>query len=126
MNPRDVRYALRWYPAPWRLRYGEELVALLQETYGDCPLSLRVKMSLVFYGMKERIRLIRKKFSTYTAYSTACALVWAVILTVVLTQAGDTTRHTFALVCGGWWIGWLSATIGRVVYPPPKPRKRVS
>jgi hypothetical protein len=27
--------------------------------------------------------------------------------------------HTFSLVCGGWWIGWLSATIARSVYPPP-------
>jgi hypothetical protein len=24
---------------------------------------------------------------------------------------------------GGWAIGWLSASIGRVVYPPPKPRR---
>jgi len=126
MNPRDVRRALRWYPAAWRLRYGEELVALLQETYGDGPLSLRVKMSLVFSGVKEQIRLIRKKCGTYTAYSIACALVWAVTLGVVWTHAGDATRHTLTLVFGGWWIGWLSATIGRVVYPPPKPRKRVS
>jgi hypothetical protein len=24
------------------------------------------------------------------------------------------------MVFGGWWIGWLSATIARAVYPPPK------
>jgi hypothetical protein len=24
------------------------------------------------------------------------------------------------LVFAGWWIGWLSATIARAVYPPPK------
>jgi hypothetical protein len=126
MNPRDVRRALRWYPAAWRLRYGEELVALLQETYGDGPLSLRVQMSLVFSGMRERIRMILKKRGTYTAYSISCALVWAVILAVVWTHAGAATRHTFALVFGGWWIGWLSATIARVVYPPPKVRKPVS
>jgi hypothetical protein len=29
-------------------------------------------------------------------------------------------RPTVLIVCGGWWIGWLSATIGRWVYPPPK------
>ncbi|MGH3970346.1 MAG: hypothetical protein ACRDTV_20040 [Mycobacterium sp.] len=63
---------------------------------------------------------------TYTGYSIACALVWVVILAVVWAQAGETTRHTFALVFAGWWIGWLSATIARVVYPPPKPRKRLS
>jgi hypothetical protein len=24
-------------------------------------------------------------------------------------------------VCGGWWIGWTSATIARAGYRPPKP-----
>jgi hypothetical protein len=39
----------------------------------------------------------------------------------VVSTAGDTgSRHTFLLVCGGWAIGWLSATIARSVYPPPK------
>jgi hypothetical protein len=43
----------------------------------------------------------------------------------VFTHAGDATRHTFAVFFGGWAIGWLSASIGRVVYPPPKPRRPV-
>lgn len=60
------------------------------------------------------------KLRTYTSYSIACALVWAVILAVVWTRANGATRHTFALVCAGWAIGWLSATIARVVYPPPR------
>jgi hypothetical protein len=28
------------------------------------------------------------------------------------------------MVFGGWWIGWLSATIARAVYPPPKWHER--
>ncbi|MBV8998932.1 MAG: hypothetical protein JO304_07725 [Solirubrobacterales bacterium] len=24
-------------------------------------------------------------------------------------------------MCSGWWIGWTSATIARIAYPPPKP-----
>jgi hypothetical protein len=43
-----------------------------------------------------------------------------VILAVVSTEASDATRRTFLLVFGGWAIGWLSATIARAVYPPPK------
>ena len=35
MNPRDVRGVLRWYPAAWRRQYGEELVAMLDDTNGD-------------------------------------------------------------------------------------------
>jgi hypothetical protein len=58
---------------------------------------------------------------TYTAYSIACALTWAVILTVIAVIYPDRLR-TFLLVGGGWLIGWISATIARSVYPPPKPR----
>ena len=69
-----------------------------------------------------RVRLLRKYSRTYVGYSIACAFVWAVIVAAVWTQTGDDTRHTFMVFFGGWAIGWLSASIGRVVYPPPKPR----
>lgn len=56
---------------------------------------------------------------TYTGYSIGCAIVWAVILAVVaVTQPGR--LYTYVLVCAGWLIGWISATIARSVYPPPK------
>jgi hypothetical protein len=32
------------------------------------------------------------------------------------------SRHVLrivAVVFAGWWIGWISATIARAVYPPP-------
>jgi hypothetical protein len=123
MNPRDIMRMLRWYPAAWRRRYGEELVAMLDDTYGDDKLSLRVRMSLIRSGMTQRVRLWRKYSKTYTGYSIACAVVWAVILATVWARAGDANRHTYAVFFGGWVIGWLSATIARVVYPPPRPRK---
>lgn len=63
---------------------------------------------------------MRRRGGTYTAYSIGCAIVWATILAVVLTTRDSATVHTFLLVCGGWAIGWLSATIARRVYPPPK------
>ena len=60
-------------------------------------------------------------FKTYTAYSIGCALTWAVILTVVAVAHPNRLR-TFLLVGAGWLIGWLSATIARSIYPPPKPK----
>jgi hypothetical protein len=63
---------------------------------------------------------MRRRFHTYTAYSIGCAIVWAVILAGVSSAADSATRHKFVLVFGGWVIGWLSATIARAVYPPPK------
>ncbi|MFZ1179349.1 MAG: hypothetical protein WAO15_24455 [Mycobacterium sp.] len=65
---------------------------------------------------------MRRRFNTYTSYSIACAIVWAVILAGVSSLADTATRHKFVLVFGGWVIGWLSATIARAVYPPPKRR----
>jgi hypothetical protein len=59
---------------------------------------------------------------TYTGYSIGCAIAWAVVLAVVaVTQPGR--LHTYVLVCAGWLIGWISATIARSVYPPPKPKQ---
>jgi len=64
----------------------------------------------------------RRFRNTYTGYSIGCAIVWAVILAGVSSAADSATRHKFMMVFGGWVIGWLSATIARAVYPPPKRR----
>jgi hypothetical protein len=48
---------LRWYPATWRSRYGEEMAALLEDTYetaADVPLHARV--GLLRAGCVERLR----------------------------------------------------------------------
>jgi hypothetical protein len=124
MNPRDVRGVLRWYPATWRRRYGQELIAMLDDTYGNEKLPRRARMSLIRSGLVQRVRQLRKFSRTYVGYSIACAIVWAIILTFVWIRAGGTTTwHTFTVFAGGWAIGWLSASIGRVVYPPPKTRR---
>lgn len=58
--------------------------------------------------------------STYTTYSVGCAGVWGVILLVARRRLDSQTWNTLRLVCGGWWLGWASATIARISYPPPK------
>ncbi len=63
-----------------------------------------------------------KKRGTYTAYSLSCAVVWAVILIFVGTQADDEKRKAVRAGFFGWWSGWTSATIARAVYPPPRRR----
>jgi hypothetical protein len=47
--------------------------------------------------------------------------VWGAILLLAQRRLDAQTRNTLHLVCGGWWIGWTSATIARAGYPPPKP-----
>jgi hypothetical protein len=55
---------------------------------------------------------------SYWVYSGACALVWAVILLVA--KVDSDRFHTLSLVFLGFAIAWVSGTIARYVYPPPR------
>lgn len=68
---------------------------------------------------------IRMWLNTYTTYGLGCGAVWAVILVVTQGRTDSQTRNTIRLTCLGWWIGWTSAAIARVVYPPPKKRRSI-
>ena len=63
---------------------------------------------------------MRTRRNTYTGYSIGCAGVWAAILVVGQRRLDGETRDMLRLVCSGWWMGWTSATIARVGFPPPK------
>jgi hypothetical protein len=63
---------------------------------------------------------MRTRRNTYAAYSIGCAGVWAAILLLARRRLDSQTWNTLQLVCGGWWLGWTSATIARISYPPPK------
>lgn len=60
------------------------------------------------------------RLNTYPAYSIGCAVVWSVILLLARRRLDSQTRNTLRLVCSGWWMGWTSATIARIGFPPPK------
>ncbi len=63
---------------------------------------------------------MRARLHNYTAYSIGCGAVWAAILLVAQRVADAEARKSMQLWCAAWWSGWLSATIARVGYPPPK------
>ncbi len=50
------RRQLRWYPTAWRDRYGAELAALLEDTYGSGPIPVGEQLSLARRGLGERLR----------------------------------------------------------------------
>ncbi len=57
MSERDPYEGLiRWYPATWRARYGEELTALLHDTHGMAKVPLRERVTLATRGSFERAR----------------------------------------------------------------------
>ncbi len=58
--------------------------------------------------------------NTYTAYSIWSFVAWAV-LWVILATTLTKGALGYILICFiGWVIGWASATLARVLYPPPK------
>jgi hypothetical protein len=54
VNRDQITALLRWYPRSWRERYGEELMALMEDQSGERAPTRSVKMSLVWAGLRER------------------------------------------------------------------------
>ena len=45
---------LRWYPRAWRERYGDELLALIQDTLDEGRPTWRLQLSVITGGLRER------------------------------------------------------------------------
>jgi len=60
------------------------------------------------------------RFRNYWIYSAGLAIAWAVVLILTLTIRGSVSAQTILLVFFGFSICWVSSTIARYVYPPPK------
>ena len=56
----------------------------------------------------------------YLGYSIACAVAWAVIWILMYALASPLTISRVGFVFAGWVIGWVSASIARLVYPAPR------
>jgi hypothetical protein len=52
MKPANL---LRWYPSAWRERYGEELLALIQDTLDEGRPTWRLRLGMVRGGLRERV-----------------------------------------------------------------------
>lgn len=49
---------LKWYPDRWRTRYGGELVALMEDTYGEGKVPRSAHFGIVRAGVSERLRAL--------------------------------------------------------------------
>lgn len=56
------------------------------------------------------------KLRSYTTWSIACFVVWAIIFAVGLIFNLHRDNHLVVYVFAGWVIGWLGATIARHMY----------
>ena len=59
-------------------------------------------------------------YRNYWIYSIGLAIAWAIVLLLVQTVGSTEKVQTTLLVFFGFCIGWVSTTIARYVYPPPK------
>ena len=71
-------------------------------------------------------RHVKLRLRTYTAYSIGCAVAWAVLSAVVAARKGKRDMRTVLLVFYGWVIAWVSNTVARAVYPPPRARRPIT
>jgi hypothetical protein len=60
------------------------------------------------------------RLRSYWAYSVGLAVVWAIVLALALLIRGWEGAQPYLLVFLGYAIGWVTTTIARYVYPPPK------
>ncbi len=63
---------------------------------------------------------MRSRLNTYSGYSIGCAAVWAGLLAAGRRVLDTKNWEMLRFAAGGWWAGWLSATIARIGYPPPR------
>ena len=50
------RSLLRWYPARWRARYGDEFIAMIEDDLGGRRPDMRYRLSIARSGLNERLR----------------------------------------------------------------------
>lgn len=60
------------------------------------------------------------RFRNFWIYSAGLAIAWAVVITLVRAIRGRESTQPILLVFFGFCIGWVSTTIARYIYPPPK------
>lgn len=68
---------------------------------------------------------MKPRYGTYTGYSVGVAIVWAARLLITALLGSRDRFKKNLLVFSGFALGWLSATIARYVYPPPRKYGRV-
>ena len=74
---------LRWYPRAWRERYGEELLALIQDTLDEGRPSWRLRLGVISGGLRERVHQAVRA-GTAAAKRTSTGLLITVVAAMIL------------------------------------------
>ena len=129
---------LRWYPAEWRHRYGDELAALVEDTLDGRPPPVRLRLSLACAGTAERLRsggvvgTSRPPAEWLRAGALVVLAAWAGVVvaagafakvsehfaTVAPPASLGTARAAFDLVAAAGAFATLSVVAGALVAQP--------
>jgi len=96
---RDLSRLLRWYPRAWRERYGEEFLAMLEDTVGDRGPGWRLQLEVAWAGSRQRFHDV-----LYGPTGKHYGNRWAAFVMAGCILAGtiaDARRHPSAAV-GTW------------------------
>ena len=143
-----ARRLLRWYPKPWRARYGEELAELLADEITERPRDARRTADLAASGLRARLaglglsghpidqrQAARSGTATLVccgaAFATFGAAMWSQLAVGLQWQAPDNpgitqaldlmsvALLTFAVVAAAGLAGLLKAAVAHVVRTGP-------
>ena len=74
MKPANL---LRWYPRAWRERYGQELLALIQDTLDEGRPTWRLRLGVIGGGLRERVhQAVRAGKAAAKRAPTTWMVVW--------------------------------------------------
>jgi hypothetical protein len=71
---------LRWYPRAWREQYGEELLTLIQDTVDDGRPTWRLRLGVIWGGLRERAHQAERAARAVAAERSAMVPGWLMIL----------------------------------------------
>ncbi len=119
------RNLLHWFPSAWRVRYGEELVALMEDTYGGERIPLREQVSIARVGLTRRLLGSGAGAPPDEKVSSGSLLVlagWACLVVAGCGYAkfaehweGAVPAHDLALPTAGFDAVQTAATVGAIV-----------
>ena len=100
-----TRSMLRWYPARWRARYGDELAAMIEDDLEGNPPTIRYRLSIARSGLHEQLRdsglvgnsLPAPEQVRAGALTVLCAFALFVIPGVAFAKISDELRTQYLL-----------------------------
>jgi hypothetical protein len=95
---RRVARLMRWYPAEWRARYGDEMTALLHDTIADGHAGPRLSLNIAREGLAVRVSSPARR---HTVAGICLLLCWIPLVPQGLVAAG---LKTFGTPTRSWFV----------------------